>query len=271
MCKKLVLAAAAILVGSLIVKHTSIGSLARVWWNDAREAVTKQIPPEVQVRQLKGEVDKIDGDIKRNIGRLANLEVSCEKLEGDVNDLKGQVTNLKADMRAMDKALDSNTERVNFKGQDYRASFLAGKLSSTTSQCAAKQGELKAKEQLLGIKKQTLEVARARINEMFAQKEELRATIERLESRLETAKLNAARSNAGVEFDDSQVARCKELAKSIDERLSVEEKTIQHYAEFGFTNPLPKVEESKPTAEIRREARKVLGEDDAQRVAAGEK
>src|SRR5258708_5090848 len=53
MCKKLVLAAVAILVGSMVVKHTSVGSLARVWWNDARQAVERQVPPETQIKRLE--------------------------------------------------------------------------------------------------------------------------------------------------------------------------------------------------------------------------
>jgi len=78
MCKKLVIAAVAILVGTAVVKHTTIGSLVQVWWHDAKQAVERQVPPEVQIKQLAVEVSKIDADIKRNLSKLAQQEVEVQ-------------------------------------------------------------------------------------------------------------------------------------------------------------------------------------------------
>ena len=66
-----------------------------------------------------------------------------------------------------------------------------------------------------------------------------------------------------LDLDDSQVARCTELANEINQRLALEEKTQAVYAQYGYSNPLPKVEDVKPTAEVLQAATKALAEDEA--------
>jgi len=261
MCKKLVLAAVAILVGTAVVKHTSIGSLAQVWWHDAKQAVERQVPPEVQIKQLNVEVNKIDADIKRNLSNLAKQEVDTQKLDEDVAFLKESQATLKSEIAAMTKGLDTNTERVSIAGKEFRASYLARKLDGAVQTYERKKAELKSKEKLLTTKRDALEAAHARIGEMRDQKEQLRVTVANLETRLQLARLNATRNHATVDFDDSQVAKCNQLASEISQRLAVDEKTIELNSQYGYGPTQPKVEEANPTAEVLKAAKKALQEE----------
>ncbi len=267
MCKKLVLAAVAILVGTAVVRHTSIGSLAHVWWRDAKQAVERQVPPEVQIKRLEVEVNKIDRDIKQNIGRLARLDVNCQQLEESVVALRESQKNLKADMAAMTTALDGATDRVSLKGKDVRARDVARKLDHAVATYELKKAELRNKEQLLTLKKQNLDAANERITEMQAQRDQLRDTIVKFETRLQLNRLNATKNDAGVELDDSQVAVCRDLARQIDERLRIDARQIEIGARLGV-NPAPVSEETKPTADVVKAAKKALQEEtEGQRVA----
>jgi predicted nucleic acid-binding Zn-ribbon protein len=263
MCKKLFLAAAAILIGTAVVRHTSLGSLAQVWWSDAKKAVEGRVPPEVQIRQLGIEVGKIDRDIKQNLSKLAAQEVDCQNLEENVASLRQNQVALKADITSMTKTLDAGVERTSFKGHSFTASDLAKKLDRSVTLYQTQKTELQSKEQLLAIKKQALEAAHARISAMHDKKEQLSVTVAELETRLQVARLNATRNDAGVDLDDSQVARCTELANEINKRLAVEEKTQAMYAQYGYSNPIPKVEENRPTADILQSAKKAIAEDEA--------
>jgi chromosome segregation ATPase len=269
MCKKLVLAAAAILIGTAVVKHTSIGSLVQVWWHDAKQAVERQVPLEVQIRQLAVEVGKIDADIKKNLSRLAHQEVETQKLEEDVVALKDNQAALKAEITAMTKGLESNAELVSLGTKNVRAGTLARQLDGAVARYERTKAEVKTKEKLLGSKKEALEAAHARIGEMHSQKEQLRTTIADLETRLQLARLEATRKNAGIEFDDSQVARCKQLANQIRDRLSEQEAEQRLDVQYGYGNPIPKFDETKPTVDVLKAAKKALQDDD-DRVAAGE-
>jgi chromosome segregation ATPase len=264
MCKKLVLAAVAIVVGSMVVKHTSVGSLARVWWNDARQAVERQVPPETQIKRLEQEVNKIDADIKQNLSRLAQQEVETQKLDEDIASAKDSQAALKTEITALTKGLEANTQPVKF---DTRVARNTRKLDLQVATYNRRKAELKSKESLLSMKREALEAAHARINEMFNQKEELHVTVEELKAKLAIARSNAIKNNASIELDDSQVARCKELANAINDQLAVAVKEADLKARYGYTNAIPKVvDEAKSTTEVLKSAKKALEEDGEQRI-----
>jgi hypothetical protein len=270
MCKKLLVAAVAIVVGMTVVKHTQLGSLLHVWWRDARTSVERQIPPEVQVKQLAIEINKIDADIKRNLSNLAAQKVDCQLLEERIAALRTGQKQLREDIVGMEKLVDSKTERVAFKDTTYRTGDLAQRLYNAATLYTTRKAELKAKEQLLGDKKLTLEAAEQRISAMRDQKEQLRVTVARLETRIETLRLK--QMEARVELDDSQVGKCNEMAGKIDERLRRSEMEAKLLAENGYRTVSPILDrEPKTTEEVLKAARRALEEDSDTAVATGKK
>src|SRR5262245_5774571 len=115
MLKKLLIAAAAVVVGMLVVNKTGMGSLMQVWWKDATSCCVRSVPPETRIKQLQIEVSKIDADIKRNLGLLAGQQVECKGLEENVVALREEAGRLKENVAEMAKALDTDTERVDFR------------------------------------------------------------------------------------------------------------------------------------------------------------
>jgi len=269
MFKKLFLAAVALVVGLSIVKYTQFGSLVQVWWHDASSSVARQIPPEVQIKQLTLEIDKIDRDVKKNLSRLAAQEVDCQMLDERVAALRTAQKQLKEDIVDMEKLFDARTEHVAFHGVAYRPSELARKLDSAANLYASRKAELKAKDQLLTDKKQTLEAVHQRIGAMRDQKEQLRVTVARLETRVENLRLKQMETK--VDLDDSQVGKCNELANQIEERLRKCEMEAKLQAEYGYRTPSPVLDrEPKTPEEVRKAVRKAL-EDDTDAVAADQK
>jgi hypothetical protein len=269
MCKKLVLAAVAILVGTAVVRHTSIGSLAQVWWHDAKTFAERQVPPEVQIKQLEVEVNKIDRDIKQNLSHLAAQEVDTQRLEENVAALRDSQSKMRADIVAMTeglKGIKGTTDQVAFNGRNYRASELTRKLDHDVAKFEAKKAELRTKEKLLDLKKQALEAANDRITAMADQKEKLRVVIAKFETRQELNRLSAVRNEAGIELDDSQVARCNDLANQIERRLAIAEKESELTIRYGFA--AKKVDETKPAKDVVKAAEKALEEEKSDRVAS---
>jgi chromosome segregation ATPase len=264
MCKKLVIAAVAILVGTAVVKHTTIGSLVQVWWHDAKQAVERQVPPEVQIKQLAVEVGKIDADIKRNLSRLATQEVEVQALDDQVAGLKDNQAALKAEITALTKGLESaDTEKVSIRGKNWAVARATKQLDASVAKYDRTKADIASKEKLLTNKREALEAAHARIQEMSAQKEQLRDTVANLQTRLEVAKLNATKNHTNIEFDDSQVARCNQLARDINDRLSRDEKETELLTQYGYGKAQPKAEETKPVADVLKAARKIVHDEEA--------
>jgi chromosome segregation ATPase len=269
MCKKLLIAAVAIVVGLTVVRHTSFGSWLQVWWHDARQSMERQIPPEAQVKRLANEIDKIDRDIKKNLSNLAGQKVDCQLLEERITSLRASQNQLKDDIAAMTRLLDSRTEKVSFKDVTYRATDLARKLDLATTLYTTRRGELKNKEELLAQKKQALEAAEQRITAMRDQKEQLRVSCEKLKTRIELLRLR--QMEARVDLDDSQVGRCNELLGQLDTTLRKLDMEAKLQTDFGYRTTTPALDrEPRSTEEILRAARRALQEE-GDSVAAGQK
>jgi len=265
MCKKLCIATGAVIVGLLVITFTGLGTLAQVKWNDASRWMEKQVPPETQLKQLQVESDKIDKDIKKNLGKLAAQEVEYERLEKNVTAMKDQQITLKAEVAAMDKALNDQKEKVSYNGKTYRPSELALRLESKVNELERQKTVIKTHEQVLASKRQSLELAHERIQEMREQKKNIQLTIAKLEARIEALKLKQV--DCPIEVDGSQVNKCNVLADKLDRQLSEEEhKTALLKRYFPESEKSASVREEKTIDEVRQAAKKALQDDDAEKV-----
>jgi chromosome segregation ATPase len=270
MCKKLLVAAVAIVVGLSVVKHTQLGSLLQVWWHDAKATVERQVSPEVKIKQLVVEINKIDKDIKHNLSKLASREVECQGLEESVADLRSKQAQMRDDIARMEKLLDSGTHRVSFQGIAYETPEFTRKLDLAVNIYNHRKDDLKNKEQVLEQKRRTLEEAHRRISTMRDKKEELRLIVARLETQLEAVKLRQMESRI-VDLDDSQVTRCEQLAAEIKEQLKKAEVEATLQAKYGYLTPSPALDgDQKSKAEVLKAARQALKED-GEAVAGGKK
>ena len=228
MCKKLCLAVGAVIVGLVVITFTGLGTLAQVKWHQAQQWMDSKVSPETKLQELKAEQIKIDKDIKKHLGTLAAMEVEYERLDANLTAKKEAQAKLREEIAAMNKALDSNDQYVQYNGKKYRPS----------------------------------ELAHQRIRAMREQKEELRVTIAKLEARIEALKVKQV--DCPFDVDDSQVNKCKALADKLDEQISKEEKKAELYATYGYDKPYKGGinDNSKTVDDVRQAAKKALQDDD---------
>jgi chromosome segregation ATPase len=257
MFKKIAIAAFAIGVGVLLLSRVS---LVRVLWNDGKNWVARQVPPEVKLKEIKGEVDKIDNEIKKNLSKLAKMEVEARVLDEEVALLGDREQKLRTDIKAMDKSLDGATTRVVFHGQDVRVSEMTRRLDMAVTDYRNTSERLKSKKALLADKRKTLEAAHNRISAMRNQKEELRTLVAQLETQIEVVKQKQMDSR--VEVDDSQISHCRQLINELQTRLRQDAEETRLLEQYGYKQPTQPVDNGKTPDEVRKAAREVLNEDD---------
>lgn len=254
MFKKLLIAAVAVVAGLAVLNL----SLVKVWWKDCCHSAQRLVPPEVQLKQLNHEIANIDKDIKKNIGRLAAMEVEVNQLQKDVKGQHVRLGELKSDMTAMKKSLEDGTSRVAFHGGKVDAADLTRKLNRTVTSYTSLREKTKIQEKLLEEKKRTLEAAHARLTEMFNEKEKLTLLSARLAGHIEATKMKTM--NTAVEFDDSAIARCHEIAQDIETRLNVADREAELKTKYYGSSSVSGVEE-KSREEVLKATRKALEED----------
>jgi len=266
MLKKLLIAAAAIVVGLVIVKKTDMGSLMQVWWKDAGSWCSRQVPPETRIEQLKIEVSKIDRDIKKAVNQLVGVEVAHDELKKEIEALKDRQAQRKKEMTTLSEGLENGNTRVSLNTQSYSADTAQKMLDRFVAEYKTGREALKAKEELLRNKQEQLDLADQRIKGIQGRKAELEELVGKLEAQLELVKLKKTQNR--IEVNDSQVSKCDQLAEDIKRMLNEETKRAEKYARYGLVTSTPSVvKEEKSKADSIKAARAALAEEDK---AAGE-
>jgi len=224
MCKKLCIAVGAVLVGLLIISFTSVGAVMKVKWDETQKYLDSKVPPEAKLKQLNGEIDQIDKDIKKNLDKIASMQVECNKLDDQVAKLREQQTKNRDDIVSLKTTLQSDVKSG--------APETVRKLESAVNSYEVRKIELRNKEQLLAAKKEAIELAHQRIGQMREQKDELRLTAVKLEARLEQAKLS--RVEDPVNMDDSHLKKGQAIADDLDRQLSKAEEKAKLFEQYGY-------------------------------------
>jgi septal ring factor EnvC (AmiA/AmiB activator) len=260
MLKKLIIAAVAVVAGLAVLNL----SLVKVWWKDCCHSARNMVPPEVQLKQLNSEIGNIDKDIKKNIGRLAAMEVEVKQLEKDVKGQRVHMGELKSDITALQKSLEDRSSRV----AKLDGAELTRKLDRTVTTYTSLKEKTKVQDKLLEEKKRTLDAAHARLTEMFNEKEKLTLLSARLAGHIEAT--NMKTMGTSIEFDNSAITRCHEIAKDIETRLDVAEHEHALKTKYYGTGSASAVEE-KSREDVLKAARKALEEDNEPATVAVDK
>jgi chromosome segregation ATPase len=252
MLKKIVIAAVAVVAGLAVLNHSS---LVKTYWNKMCHSAKRMVPPEVRLQQLNTEIANIDNDIRKNIGRVAAMQEEVNDFEKKVGAQRAHLSDLKTDMTAMQKSLEDRSGKVN----KVDASALTRKLDRTVTEYTCLKETNKIHEKVLEAKKQALETAKNRLTKMVNEKEKLTLLSARLAGHLEAVKLQ--QTGTAVEFDDSAIARCRELANEIESRLNTAQTEAKLLAEYGYGKSSSVLEEGKSREEVLKAVRKALDED----------
>jgi len=248
MLKKLLIAAAAVVVGLVIVKKTHMGSLVQVWWKDAGGWCSRQVSPETRIKQLRVEIGKIDDDIRTSINKLIKIEVEHDRLKADITGLRARQDQRAEQMRGLTAFL-RKTSTPSQKDEDT--------LVSLTSQFKSGKAELTSREERLSVLSEQTSLADEQITKLKNKKDELLATADRLDSEL--ARLLIKEVDSGVSVSTTQASRAEDLANQINETLQERTKRAEKYAHYGLTQPAPaRVKQNKEDAI--KAAEDVLGE-----------
>jgi chromosome segregation ATPase len=255
MVKKLVIAAAAVVVGLVIVKNTTVGSLLRVWWQDTGTFCSRQVSPETRIKQLRLEITKIDDDIRSAINKSIKIEVDHDKLKADIAGLQAR-----QDQRAKEmKSLTASLKEVSNSPQKDEDT-----LRSLTAQYKSGKAELANRQERLVELAAQVELADEQITMLKNKKDELLARASKQESEL--ARLQNKELATGVTVSCTQANRAEELADQIDESLQERVKRAEKYAKYGLTRTAPaRVKQNKD--DVIKASEEVLPAD--QKVVAG--
>jgi len=232
MCKKVLIAAVAVVIGLAVVKGTWLGSHLRHSAKRVGQWVETTVPPEQEIARLRMEVQNLKKDDEKHIDKVARLAVEVEKMERELANVKANLTRSEGQLRQVRKELgDSNF--VVFAGQRYtrddlRAEALAFKAAEDT---------VKSKEESIQAKRRILTLEKKKLSELQTVRNQMSADLERLEALLVEERHAQAANQSCI--DDSNYLEIRKNMDSVRERIDVLKKKRELRGEMR----LPEVSE----------------------------
>jgi septal ring factor EnvC (AmiA/AmiB activator) len=243
MCKKLAIAAVAVVVGlAVVLGGTRTLGYLRVWKCKASAWARNQVPPETEIERLKAEVARLKADDRQHYDRVARQQVEVERREAEITQVKANLSKLEANIRKMREDVASGAEFVVYNGNKYTSAEVKDQLRVDFLTFQTAEENLKAKEEQLKALRQTLSTNLKKLKTLAQARQEMETELTRLQAAL--AKEREAQARSASQVDDSNYAKVRADINAVRERIKVMENVRKLRGE-STSGPIRAVEEAK--------------------------
>jgi chromosome segregation ATPase len=274
MLKKLVIVAAAVVVGLGIIRFTKVGrecgGLAELWWSKSGDWAKNSISPETRIEQLEMEIGKINRDIRAAINKRADLKADYVMLKDEVDALKAKQEQRKKDLLVLADLLEQGSPQVVFQGYSYVAKTAQQKLDGLKTAFETGEQSLKAKSNLLAAREERLVLAERQILKIQQKQTELTQLVDQMKTQLANIRMKQMENNT-ADFDESQVSKCVSLQQDLKRMLLKEEALAEEKARFLGTPVTVPARDESSIADSIKAARAAVAGDNTKATAVDDK
>jgi chromosome segregation ATPase len=210
------------------------------------QSVKDAIPVEFELERARKMIRDLDPEIRRNMTVIAREEVAVAKLAENIDESEEQLAAARADILKLNADLKSGSEHFVYAGRTYSEGQVREDLENRFHRFKSKEDATKHLRQVLDARRTTLSAAQQKLESMMAAKSQLEVDIEQLEARLKMVQV--AQSRSDFNFDDSHLARTKELIGDIQSRIDVAARLVN--ADEYYLEEIPVNADNESAADI---------------------
>jgi len=207
-----------VVVGGLTMLKSS--SYVCTVWNNARKAVARQVPRELEIDRARLEISKLDGDVRNLLGPIAEKIALVKKLDKDVANAQENIKAQREALVALTREVETGEAVVTVKGEEFTMKQAKAKLARDFASLKRGETALKSQEKLLTAHRQNLTNTKDQLNVMLDQKREFEVRLAQLEAT--EAELNLAKSVTPLRVDDTRLSGIKAALDAIEQGQEVD-------------------------------------------------
>jgi chromosome segregation ATPase len=200
-----------------------------------KDSVRESIPLEFEIERARKMLADLEPEIRRNMHLIAKEEVDLERLENQIDRLDEKLASDQSGLMQLKAHLDTGQDYFYHAGQRYSEQQVRADLSNRFERFKTGDQTLANLRKVQDARQRSLEAARQQLEGMLAAKRNLIVDVENLEARKKMVEV--AQTASDFNFDDSRLARTKELITSIRTRIEVAEKMMD--ADLHFQEGIP--------------------------------
>jgi chromosome segregation ATPase len=224
MIKKAIIGTGVVVVLAVLVFGTEAVSYMRTSAGKVSDAVHDSVPIGFQIDRARDMIDDLVPEIRKNLHLIAKEQVELESLQKQIAKAEANLEKGEEEMSRLNDDLKSGEGVFVYAGRSYTANQVKTDLANRLERCKTAKATLETKQQMYDARVRKLDAARQKLDGMLAEKRRLQVEVEHLEARLEM--LAAAQTTSEYSFDDSKLARAKDLVNDLRTRLDVAEKLV---------------------------------------------
>lgn len=205
----------------------------------------KSVSPEWEIDRLKGELARVDGDIRGSFSKMADQAVEVERMQKEVKDQHARLDEQKKAILTMSEDVKKGAKTIVYGGKEYPAERVRDKLSLAFESYQVGEKGVESKEKLLNQKETALAAAQQRLEEMRATKQQLELEVARLETDLQAVRMDQAKANTKASFDDTRLGQTKEDVAKLGDRIASMKKELEIQARYDGPKDIDVIQKAK--------------------------
>jgi hypothetical protein len=199
------------------------------------ESVRNAVPIEFQIDRARQMIADLDPEVRRNMHVIAKEEAELEQLARQIQAAESRADKDKEQVLTLKSDLGGGQGVFHYAGRSYSRDQVKVDLANRFKRFKTGQATLESLHKVYDARERSLEAAREKLEGMRVAKRQLVVEVENLEAQRQM--VDAAKTTANYQFDDSALGRVKELIADLQVRLETERKLVD--AEVNYPDEIP--------------------------------
>ena len=248
MIKKSLLVVLGLGLTTLVLFGRDAASYVSTSYHRVTSSVQESVPVEFQIDRAKQMVRDLEPEIRRSMHVIAKEEVALEQLNQQIDGNEQKTEKDKKDILRLQADLGQNRDMYRYASRSYTSDEVKQDLARRFNRFKVADDTLGSMKQMRDAREKNLDAAQQKLAAMINARRKLDVDIQNLEAKRKLVEV--AQASSEYVFDDSQLARCKELITDIRTRLDVAAKLANADVNIDVEIPLDEATPSDITDQV---------------------
>lgn len=241
MFKRILLVGTGVAVTSVVLFGRDAASYVKTSYHRVTSTVQDQVPMDFQIDRAKQMVRDLDPEIRNSMHVIAKEEVALDQLNQQINGNQEKADKEKKDILHLQADLGEKKATYHYASRTYTCDEVKQDLAKRFNIFKVSDDTLSSMKQMRDARQKNLDAAQQKLGAMINARRKLDVDIQNLEAKRKLVEV--AQASSDYVFDDSQLARAKDLINDIRTRLDVAAKLAN--ADVNVQSEIP-LENSAP-------------------------
>lgn len=248
MIKKLVVTTLGVGLLGGVLGATNLGSYLTTGCRQVSDSVEDSVPMTFQIDRARNMVRDLEPEIRHSMHVIAKEEVEVGELDKRLETATAKAGKDKSEIMRLQSDLSSGKNVFRYAGHSYSEGEVKEDLARRFNRYKTVDGTIESLQQMRDARQRNLDAAREKLTAMIGAQRQLQVDVENLEAKLKLVEV--AEASSDFQFDDSKLARAKQLMVDIRTKLDVAAKLANADTTFQEEIPLDETEAEDVTTQV---------------------